>query len=187
MSIPLVVTKRYEDQRFTSWRQPATQTNRDTNRDKTLARSNQPRTSESYQRQDDVFEYEVKHLYCLECCCQYSIISESELQATEKTVWCAAHPTKSSNVFQKFSSFRRVTLRQVMQHFTSNGTDQCQNGSSNLDRLGFLPPTHGQRSQQHITLKSFLINKPKFLKATRHAEIRKIEIPRSMVVKALSW
>ena len=30
-------------------------------------------------------------------------------------------------------------------------------------------------------------NKPKFLKTTRHAEIRKIEIPRSIAVEALSW
>ena len=29
------------------------------NRDKTLARSNQPRTSETYRRQDDVFGYEL--------------------------------------------------------------------------------------------------------------------------------
>ena len=39
MPIPLVVTKRYEGQRVTSWRQPATQTNRDPNRDKTLCGS----------------------------------------------------------------------------------------------------------------------------------------------------
>ena len=62
---------------------------------------------------------------------------------------------------------------------------------SNLDQLGLLSPTHGQRSQQqsgHITLRSVLTNKLKFLKATYyHTKIRKIEIPRSMVVDALSW
>ena len=60
---------------------------------------------------------------------------------------------------------------------------------SNLDRLGVLSPTHGQRSQQQSrqsTLQSVLINKSKFLKATCHAEIRKIDIPKSMVVEALS-
>ena len=93
--------------------------------------------------------------------------------------------------------YRRVTRRQVMRHFTSNGTDQCRNGSSkllipyrsNLDRFGLLSPTHGQRYQQQsgqITLQSVLI-KAKFLKATHHTEIREIEIPRSMVVEALSW
>ena len=49
-----------------------------------------------------------------------------------------------------------------------------------------LPPTHGQRSQQQsgqITLQPVL----KFLKATHGAKIRKIEIPTSMVVEALSW
>ena len=61
---------------------------------------------------------------------------------------------------------------------------------SNLGRLGLLSPTHGQRFQQQsgqITLQSVLINTSKFLKATHRTEIRKIEIPRSMVVEALSW
>ena len=62
---------------------------------------------------------------------------------------------------------------------------------SNLDRLGMLSPTNDQRSQpktRKITLQPVLINnKSKFLKATHCTEIRKIEIPRSMVVEALSW
>ena len=62
---------------------------------------------------------------------------------------------------------------------------------SNLDRLGrMLSPTHDQRSQQKkgkITLQQVLINKSKILKATHWTEIRKNEIPRSMVVEALSW
>ena len=61
---------------------------------------------------------------------------------------------------------------------------------SNLDRLGLLSPTDGQRSQQknvEIALQSVLINKPKFLKAAQHTETKKIEISRAMVVKALSW
>ena len=61
---------------------------------------------------------------------------------------------------------------------------------SNLDRLGFFSPTHDQRSQQQsgqITLQPVLINKSKFLKATYRTKIRKIEIPRSMVVETLSW
>ena len=61
---------------------------------------------------------------------------------------------------------------------------------SNLERLGMLSPTHHQRSQQknaNITLQPVLINNPKFLEATHCTEIRKIEIPRSMVVEALSW
>ena len=51
---------------------------------------------------------------------------------------------------------------------------------SNLDRLGLLSPTPGQRSRQQsgqIALQSGLINKPKFIKAT-HYEKKKIEIPR---------
>ena len=55
MPTPLMVTKRYEGQRITSWRKPTTQTNMDPNRDKTFARSNHPRISATYRRQDDVF------------------------------------------------------------------------------------------------------------------------------------
>ena len=61
---------------------------------------------------------------------------------------------------------------------------------SNLDRLGMLSPTHDQRSQQKtgkITLQPVLTNKSKHLKATLCTEIRKNEIPRSMVVEAVSW
>ena len=60
---------------------------------------------------------------------------------------------------------------------------------SNLDRLGLLSPTHNQRYQQQseqITLQPVLINKSKFIKATHRTKIRKIEIPRPMVVEALS-
>ena len=59
----------------------------------------------------------------------------------------------------------------------------------NLHRLGSLSLTHDQCSQQHsgqITLQSVLINKSKFLKATDRTKIRKIKIPRSMVVEAFS-
>ena len=59
-----------------------------------------------------------------------------------------------------------------------------------LDRLGLLSPTHDQRSQHQsgqISLQPVLINKSKFLKVTHRTKIRKIEIPRSVVVEALSW
>ena len=60
---------------------------------------------------------------------------------------------------------------------------------SSLDQLGLLSPTHDQRSQQQsgqITLQPLLINKSEFLKTTHRTKIRKIEIPRSMVVEALA-
>ena len=114
MPIPLVVTERYEGQRVTSWWQPATQTNRDPNRDKTLCGS------------------------------------------------------------------------------TSNGTDQYQNGSSNL----LTPYREQPRSTWNVVAyprPAFSAKKrknyapTKLLKATHRTEIRKNEIPRSMVVEALSW
>ena len=59
---------------------------------------------------------------------------------------------------------------------------------SSLDRLGLLSPTHDQRSQQQMTntFQPVLVNNSKFLEATHRTKIRKIEIPRSMVVEALS-
>ena len=84
-----------------------------------------------------------------------------------------------------------------MRHLTGNGTDHVETVHTtslvhierNLDRL-VLSSTHGQRFQQQsgqITLQSALLDKLKFFKATRHAEIKKIVIPRSMAAEALSW
>ena len=49
---------------------------------------------------------------------------------------------------------------------------------SNLDRLGFLSPIHGQHSQQQsgqITLEPVLINKPKFLKVTNRTGLELVK------------
>ena len=101
--------------------------------------------------------------------------------------------------YKTFSSSWRVTRKQVMRHATTNGIGRCQSGSSDLLTYSIsratsinseccrLPTISISRQQSgQITLQSVFI-KPKFLKATRHAEIRKIEIPRSMVVEAPSW
>ena len=88
-----------------------------------------------------------------------------------------------------------------MRHFTSDDTGQCQNGfvkppysilrATSIDSECCPLPTANVLSNKQsgsITLQSVLVKTPKFLKATRDAEIWKIEIPRSMVaVKALSW
>ena len=59
---------------------------------------------------------------------------------------------------------------------------------SSLDRLGLFSPTHDQRSTNRTNMFQLdLINSSKFLKATHRTKIMKIEIPRSMVVEALSW
>ena len=98
-----------------------------------------------------------------------------------------------------------------MRHFTSSYTEQCRNSSSNL-----LTPYREQPQSTRILKKNlnasiglivpcglptanvlsnkmdksrsyqFFINKPKFLKAARYVESRKIEMPRSMMLEALS-
>ena len=51
-----------------------------------------------------------------------------------------------------------------------------------------LPTTSVLSNKPGTTFQPVLINKSsKFIKATHRTEIRKIEIPRSMVVEALSW
>ena len=74
----------------------------------------------------------------------------------------------------RYFRYWRVIRRQVMRHFTTS----LSHIESNFDRLGFLVPTHGQRSQRlsgQITLQSVLINKAKFLKAVHHTEIKKMK------------
>ena len=83
---------------------------------------------------------------------------------------------------------------------TSNGTDQCQNGSSSLLKCSIprvtsidsdccrLPTISVLNNKaDKIAVESVLINKNKFLKIIHRTITRKIEIPGSMVVEALSW
>ena len=61
---------------------------------------------------------------------------------------------------------------------------------SRANSIDSVSPTRGQHSQQQsgeITLQLVLINKPEFVKATRHSETGKNQIPRSMVVEVLNW
>ena len=113
MPIRYVVTKRYQGQRVTSWWQPATQTNRDPNRDKKLCDSNSKRVH------------------------QTSFTPYREQPRSTRIVVAYPRPT--------FSATNRTN-----------------------------------------TFQPVLINNSKFLKATHRTKIRKIEIPRSMVVEALS-
>ena len=145
MSIPLVVTKRYEGQRVTSWGQPATPTNRDPNRDKTLARSNQPRTSETYRRQDDVFGYELQFLLSGVLPVVRNLKYNLQRRLSDVLSIQRSHQKR----YDYISSSWRVTRRQVVGHFTSNGTNQCRNGSSNL-----LIPYREQPRSTQISKKS---------------------------------
>ena len=96
-------------------------------------------------------------------------------------------PTGIQIATKRYAALQAVTPTNIMTvHQTS-----LFHIESDLDRLGMLSPTHGQRSQQKngkIALQSvLLINKSKFLKASHCTKIRKIETPRSMVMEALSW
>ena len=191
-----MVTKRYEGQRVTSWSQPAPQTNRDPNRDEILARFDQPRASETYRRQDDVLSTNYSFHY-LECCQDFRICNYTSYR--EDCLMCCPPSNKviksHTKRFLALGGLHEDKLYDALQAMAPTNVKTVHQTSlllteSNLDLLGLLSPTHGQRSQQQsgqITLQPVLINKPKFLHATRNTETRKVEIPRFMVVEALSW
>ena len=116
--------------------------------------------------------------------------SWSQKRRSRITSWCDNPLLRSTGIqitTKRYAALQAMAPTNVkMVHQTS----LLHNIESNLDQLELLLPTHDQRFQQQTgrtTLQSVLINKPKFIKATHRTEIRKIEIPSSMVVEALSW
>ena len=105
------------------------------------------------------------------------------MQRRKYCLMCCRSTEVMKNGSKRFPSHRRVTRRQLMRHFTSNGSDQCQNGSSNppysISRVTPIHkncchlPTASAHSNKigQITLQSVLIIKPEFITATsRRAE-----------------
>ena len=94
---------------------------------------------------------------------------------------------------QKFES-RKI----VMRLYAGNGTDQYQNGSSDLltpyreqprstrIAIAYPRPAFSAKNRKNYAPTSFQQNY-KFSRSLNLTEIRKIELPRSMVVEALSW
>ena len=85
--------------------------------------------------------------HCLECC-QFS---EPEIQPTEKTVWCASLPPKSSKAtYFLYYDFMLLYTSQAMAPTYVKTVHQTSllHVESNLNRLGLLSPTRGQRSEQ---------------------------------------
>ena len=78
-------------------------------------------------------------------------------------------------------------------------TPTKQNGSSNILTpyreqprstrivIAYPRPAFSAKNRKNYAPTSFDQQNSKFLKATQSTEIRKIELPRSMVVEALSW
>ena len=139
---------------------------------------------------------DTKYSFCCRECCQYFRIWITSYRK-DCLMCCPSSKVIKSDTerFLAFGGLHEDTLCDTLQRILPITVQTVHQTSllyikSNLDRLELLSPTHGQRSQQQsgqITLQSVLANKPKFLKVTHHAEIWRIELPRSMVVKALSW
>ena len=89
----------------------ATQTNRDPNRDKILARFNPPRTtSETYRRQDDVFGYELQFLLSG----MLSSVFQNLDYKLQRRLSVLPIQQSYQKCYETFSSSRRVTRRQAI-------------------------------------------------------------------------
>ena len=95
-------------------------------------------------------------------------------------------------------SYRRVARKQIMRHFTSNGTNQCQNGSSDLLTLYqkqprstrivvvYLRPAFSATKRTDYALIGF-DQQAEVSQGQTSRRKKKLVIPRSMVMQALSW
>ena len=94
--------------------------------------------------------------------------------------------TKSYAALQAVASTNIKTVHQT----SLPGTPYREQPRSTRNVVAYPQPTFSAKNRKNygkITLQPVLINKSKILKATHCTEIRKNEIPRSMVVEALSW
>ena len=188
MTIPFVVTKSYEGQRVTSWRQPA-ETNMIQIAKKILARPNQPRTSET-------------------CCVVVVVFTltdrastiPSNIRGCQSGTW-SQRGTKVNGSHHGDNPLLRPTGIQIATKSYATLQAMAPTNSKTVHQTSFTPYREQPRSTRIVvayprpafsatnrtnTFQPVLINKSKFLKATHRTKIRKIEIPRSMVVEALS-
>ena len=79
---------------------------------------NQRRTPETYRRQDDVFAWVLNAVFTVWSAASFS---ESELQATEKSIWCTTQPTKSSKYVCMSMHLRslRYPINFSLQHYVA--------------------------------------------------------------------
>ena len=132
------------------------------------------------------------------------VFAESELQATGKTLWCTADSTKSSKVTPKvslkglqvssegytktsYATLYKQWHRSMSKPFIKPPYSVSRATSIDWDCCRLPTASVFSKKADKAPLQSVLINESKFVKATRHTEMEKIEIPRSMLVEALSW
>ena len=85
----------------------------------------------TYRRQEYVFGYELQLLLSGVLPILQKLNYKLQRTLSERDAHLPKYQTHQKGL-KMFSSYRRVTRRQFMRDFTRDGTDQCQNGSSNL-------------------------------------------------------
>ena len=152
-------------------------------------RSNRPKTSKTYRGQEDVIGNELQLLISEVLPVSQNLNYKIRRKLSDVLSIQQSHQNKS---FLALGGLCEDNLCDTLQEMAPSNVKTVSQTSllhieSDLDHLGLLSPTHGQCSHQQSGKITVLVDKPKFLKATRHVEIWKIEIPRSIVVEALRW
>ena len=134
MPISLVVTKRYEGQRVTSWVKARYSNQQGSKSGQNPCRVQPTKNAGNLSASRQCLW--VQTTAAVSTVWNSASVSESELQATDKTVWCVAQPTNKVTVVESdtksFLALGGLRRKQVMRHFTNDGTVRCQNGSSNI-------------------------------------------------------
>ena len=151
MLIPLVVTKRHKGQRVTSWWQLATRTNRDPNRYKNLAGP----TNHKHRKLIGVKTMSLGTnyiFYCLECYQYFRIEITSYI--VDSLMCCPTNKVIKSYTkrFLALGGLHEDQSCDILQAMAPTNVETAHQTSSfhiqsNLDLLGLLSPTHGQRFQ----------------------------------------
>ena len=206
MTIPLVVTKTwYEGQRVTSWGQPATQTN---------SSGSKSRQNLCQARPTEYIENLSASRRCLRVRTAVSTVVSGVLPGFQNLDCCTSYredclmccPPRPSNKQGHNSDSKsflaigglhedklcdtlqaRATTNNVKNHSSSLLTTPYREQPRSTWIVVVYPrPAFSTTKRTNHAPISF-DNKPKFLKATFYTGLRKIEIPKSMVVEALSW
>ena len=148
--------------------------------------SNHRRTSETYRRQDDPFEYVLQLSYCLESCQHFQIRVITSYR--EDCLMCSAHSTKSSkvtqNIFLALGGLHEDTLFDTLGGMVSASvktlssnllTPYREQPRSTRILTAYPRPALSATKRTKITLQPVLINKSKFRKAAHTSFMQKEE------------
>ena len=137
------------------------------NRDKTLSLSNHSNKSQTQPRKEDVLGNELHSVYCLDSY-QYLSQATAKLQCCSFTKVVRSNSKRSWTIGGSHDDTLGVTSQGMKPTNIVKKVDQNSllHIESNLDRVGLLSPTHGQRCRQQngqIKLQNVMTNQSNLL------------------------